>query len=90
MTITDETYLLIIKGNKDEAMSAAAVRNIPFVFDDELPRWNVTLGKSNAPVNELAKWLMEDTLKKAPYEPGSLLFYQLTLRVTGSIQEKLI
>jgi hypothetical protein len=71
-------YHVIIKGNKFVASKAASARNVPLVFDKELPAWDETLGRVSAEhVDKLTAWFAEDVSQpfNAGFHPGALLYY---------------
>jgi hypothetical protein len=68
------TYFLIIKGDKSQAVKAAAARGI-VLMDETLGAFGNSHGKTNANVDKLTKWFCE-TNNPAPYPVGTLLFYQ--------------
>lgn len=65
-------YQLVVKGSRFQAARAAADRNVPFVFDRE--NGSETLGRSNASIESLTRWLCEEP-REAPYPAGALLWY---------------
>lgn len=66
--------VLIIKGNKFEAESAAMRRGVSLTVMFESEGHRETVAHSEADVVDLNKWFCEETTE-APYPPGSLLYY---------------
>jgi len=79
-----ETYLLVIKGNKKEAIAAASQRNIALTVRGFHASANETRGTSKAYFDKIAAWYAE-TDSKGPFPIGSLLFFTIN-QIKGEAQ----
>jgi hypothetical protein len=69
-------YFLIVKGSPEQAIAAAAKYNLPMMLSQsrsDQETWGYTDSNNWRPVSA---WFLADCHEKAPFAPGSLLWYR--------------